>query len=282
VVCFNYRPPSYTQQYALGSELAQGLLDAGSRVANWPQNDLFSNYPDADPAAAARQPALTTREGAVNGATFDRGIVPGSWVTLGGANLAPATRSWTADEIVNGCLPTELDGVSVKIAGKPAYVSCISPTQINVQAPEEVMPGWAPVEVFRGDASSGTVLALIVPNAPGAFTYAFGGQTLAIATTADGTLLGDRVAAPGETIVIYATGLTASPAGTIIPQPVDVSGVEVTIGGQSASVASVKLVSPGLFHINVVVPKVEDGNQPLALRVNGAVSPPGVVVPLHR
>ena len=33
-------------------------------------------------------------------------------------------------------MPTSLDGVSVTIGGKPAYVSFISPGQLNVLAPD--------------------------------------------------------------------------------------------------------------------------------------------------
>ena len=282
VVCFNYRPSSATQQHALGADLSLGLLDAGSRVSNWPQNDLFIDYPDTEPVVAASQPALTTREGVVSAATFDRGMVSGSWLTLTGANLAPVTRAWTAADIVNGNLPTVLDGVSVTVAGKPAYISYISPTQINAQAPAELRSGWVPVEVFRQGASAGSVLSLVVSNAPGAFKYVVGGKTCAVATTMDGKLLGERAASPGENIVVYATGVTASPPGRTILEPLNVSGVEVTIGGRIASVTSATLVSPGLFQINVIVPDVEAGNQALVLRINGASSPLGVVVPIGR
>jgi N-acyl-D-amino-acid deacylase len=282
VVFFNYRPTTFTQQHALGAELSIGLIDAAGRVANWPQGDSFPNYPDQDPVVAASQPALTTREGVANGATFDRGIVSGSWITIGGANLASATRSWSAAEIAGGVLPTELDGVSVRIAGKPAYISFVSPTQINAQAPAALTPGWTPVEVFRDGAGSGAVLSLVLPNAPGAFTYSSGGRTFAVATSTDGTLLRDRAAAPGETIAIYATGLAPSSAGTAIPEPLNVTGVEVTIGGQSALVISSALISPGLFQINAIVPNVEVGIQPLVLRIGGATSPPAVMLPIRR
>lgn len=289
VVFFNYRPAGLAQQQALGRDLSLGLVNAGSQVTNWPQYDLFSSYPDADPETAATQPALTTREGVVSGATFERGIVSGSWVMLTGANLAAAARVWTAEDIVGGNLPLALDDVSVRIDGKPAYVYYVSPTQINVQAPEGLLPGWVPVEVTRSGCATGPVLALALANAPGAFTYAAGGRTFAVATAADGTLLADpalvpetRTAAPGQTIVIYATGLAASPAGTTIAAPQSIGGVEVAIAGRSATVAFAGLVSPGLFQINAVVPDIADGDQPLTLRVAGAASPAGVVIPIRR
>jgi N-acyl-D-amino-acid deacylase len=282
VAFLNYRPAGATQQHDLGAELSIGLVDAAGRVGAWPENDLFADYPDTDPAEAANLPAVTTREGVVSAATYDRGIVAGSWVTLSGANLASVARSWMAAEIVDGRLPTCLDGVSVTIAGRPAYLSYISPTQINLQAPEGLTAGWAPVEVVRESVSSGPVLALVVPNAPGAFAYQIGGRTFAAATTAAGALVGEHGAAPGETIAIYATGLTGSRAGTILPGPEDVGGVELTIGGRSAPVTSATLISPGLFQINAVVPDVAEGNQALVIRVNGAVSPRGVLVAVRR
>jgi uncharacterized protein (TIGR03437 family) len=189
--------------YALGSDLARGLVDTVPRIANWPEDDQFRDYPDTDPISTATQPALTTREGVVSAATFDRDVVPGSWMTLTGANLASATRSWTAAELADGRLPLALDEVTVRIAGKPAYLSYISPTQINAQVPEGVAPGWAQVEVFRGAASSGPVLALIATHAPGAFTREIDGRRFAIATTADGALLMMSSEPPGILWKLY-------------------------------------------------------------------------------
>ena len=35
---------------------------------------------------------------------------------------------------MNGRLPTTLDGISVSVGGKPAYLYAVTPGQINVQA----------------------------------------------------------------------------------------------------------------------------------------------------
>ena len=71
----------------------------------------------------------------VNAAGFQPGIVANSWVTIKGTNLASTTGDWS-NSIVNGALPTSLDGVSVTMGGKPAYVYYISPGQLNVLAPD--------------------------------------------------------------------------------------------------------------------------------------------------
>lgn len=58
----------------------------------------------------------------VNGASFTSGISAGSWISIFGTELAPTTRLWLGSEIIDGVLPTKLDGVSVLINGKLAAV----------------------------------------------------------------------------------------------------------------------------------------------------------------
>ena len=62
-------------------------------------------------------------------------IQPGEWVSIYGSNLASGTASWT------GNFPTALAGTSVTVNGKPAYLSYVSPEQINVQAPSDTSIG---------------------------------------------------------------------------------------------------------------------------------------------
>jgi len=216
--------------------------------------------------------------------------VSGSWVTVKGVNLSKTTRAWSGADIVNGNLPTSLDGVSVKINGQPAFVYYISSTQINVQAPAGLPSAWVTVEVINNGVSTGPVLTHAVQNSPGAFVYPVGdGRLFAVATEPDGTVIGDasavagvRSAAPGDTIVIYASGLAPSPAGTATPAPPALSLVQVTIGGKAADLKFAGLISPGLFQINVVVPSVPDGDQPLVININGAKSPGNVVLTVHQ
>jgi len=61
-------------------------------------------------------------------------IQSGSWVAIYGTDLTIFTRDWTG-AITGDRLPTALSGVKVTIDGKPAAVYYISPTHINVQAP---------------------------------------------------------------------------------------------------------------------------------------------------
>ena len=96
-------------------------------------------------------PAIASA-GVVNGASFQPGIVPNSWITIQGANLSSTTNTWDK-AIVDGKLPTSLDGVSVSVGGKPAYVYFVSASQINVLAPD-AGTGSMSVTVSNGGGTS--------------------------------------------------------------------------------------------------------------------------------
>ena len=79
----------------------------------------------------------------VNPAGYSGGVVAGGWSTIYGSNLSGTTRQWNQEDIVGGNLPVQLDGVSVTIGGKPAYLGYVSPKQLNRLAPGGVPSGEA-------------------------------------------------------------------------------------------------------------------------------------------
>ena len=124
------------------------------------------------PAGTTTAPNIST---VVNGATFQPGIVAGSWTTITGVNLADVTRTWQDSDFNGNILPTNLSGVSVKVNGLDAPVYFISATQINVQAPAN-LSGSVPVQVTHNGAVSNMITANAVSTAPGLFTYSLGGK----------------------------------------------------------------------------------------------------------
>ena len=90
-----------------------------------------NNYVGAAWVFAAVSPSITSG-GVVNGASFLPRIAPWTWITIQGRNLASTTRTWDSADFRGMNLPTQLDGVSVTIDGRQAYVYFISPTQLNV------------------------------------------------------------------------------------------------------------------------------------------------------
>ncbi len=101
------------------------------------------------PAAACSltsAPAVTS----INSATDFGGwsnFASGSYLEIKGSNLAPDSRTWLTADFNGNNAPVSLDGVTVSINGTNAYVYYISPTQIDVQAPDDSKTGNVPITV---------------------------------------------------------------------------------------------------------------------------------------
>ena len=69
--------------------------------------------------------------------------------------------------VVNMRWRLDLDGVSVTVNGKPAYVYYISPTQLNVLAPDDPAIGSVPVQAKSPLGTSNIVMASKGTSSPG-------------------------------------------------------------------------------------------------------------------
>ena len=199
-----------------------------------------------------------------NAASFIPGLAAGTWVSIFGTNLSQSTYTWQDSDFVNGLLPTSLQGVSVAINGMAAYVSFISPTQINVLAPDDATIGTVPVQVTAAQQKSNTFSAPKTLISPAFFTL---GGVYVAALHADYSLVGAALPAkPGEIILLYGTGF--GPANP----------VQITIGGVTAPVAFAGLVSPGLYQFNVTVPNLPNGDAAVLATIGGIATQAGVSV----
>jgi uncharacterized protein (TIGR03437 family) len=211
--------------------------------------------------------------GTVNGVTYAVGqpIAPGSIASVFGSELAASLAQ--ADSVP---LSTNLANVSVTINGIPAPLFFVSPGQINVQVPWNVLPdgidtGPATVVVTRGQLSSNMGSVQIGPLSPAIFTTVPDGVGNAIAVNPDGTIaapagsipgLITRPAHVGDYIVILATGIgavtptVANGASSIDQLRNTVNTPTVLIGGQTAQLLFSGL-SPsftGVNQVNAVIP----------------------------
>lgn len=236
-----------------------------------------------------------TVSGVSNSAGGSRTISPGSWVSIYGANLASNTREWRASDFDGPALPTSLDRTSVKINGKAAFVSYISPEQVNVQAPADTATGSVTVEVSApgGVATSTVNLAAFSPG-----LFPFGAKYAAAVHYPDGAYVApagffgagvtSRPAKPGELILLFGTGFGPTtpeiPAGRILPAAplADPSQLRVTIGGVAATVQYAGLIVPGEYQFNVVVPDLPDGDQPVVAAIGEVSSQAGLALPIQR
>jgi uncharacterized protein (TIGR03437 family) len=250
----------------------------------------------AVPAATTPPPPPSIFDnGVVNGASYQPGIVPNSWVSIGGTHLASKTDNWV-HAIVDGKFPSELDGVSVTIGGKPAYINFISPSQINLVAPD-VGFGSLPVTVTTTGGTSPTFMVTSHEYGPAFFQWP---DSQPIATrldytdaVKDGTLgISTVPAKPGETIVLWGTGFgptnpVAAP-GVPVPSGKTYSTTtlpKVTIDTVSAKVYGAALAAGfiGLYQVAIQVPdSIRDGDWPIQAAIGGVESPTGIVLTVHQ
>jgi uncharacterized protein (TIGR03437 family) len=83
----------------------------------------------------------------VNAASYQPAIASGGFVSIVGTGFTSSSRSWTSSDFSGNNLPTALDGVSVTINNKPAYVEYVSPTLTNAIAPDDDTIGQVQVQV---------------------------------------------------------------------------------------------------------------------------------------
>jgi uncharacterized protein (TIGR03437 family) len=209
-------------------------------------------------------------------AGYQQGISPGAWIVIWGANLSSTTRSWLTSEIINGKLPTQLDGVGVTVDGKPAAVYYISPGQLDVQAPDDSTTGSVQV-VVTAPQGTATATATMQTVSPGLFMYNTANRNYIAAQHVDYSLVGPSAPAkPGEVVILYATGFgpttPPTPSGQLVTTAwPDLSAITLTIGGSPAQVPLwTGITEAGLWQMNVQVPQgASSGDAAVVAQIGG-------------
>jgi len=231
------------------------------------------------------QTPVINKEGVVSSSAFGgfRTAARGSWLEIYGSNLAQGTREWASSDFIDGKAPTALRGTSVTIGGRSAYVSYVSPGQVNVQVPDSLAAGQHDVVVQSSVGSSTPYKVTVDDVQPGLFapsSLLTGGKQYAGVILANGSLasLSSSNVRPGDTVTLYGIGFgSVAPnlaAGEIVRNANSVVlPLQVFFGDTSATVTYAGLApgTLGLYQINVVVPSVAAGDAiPLSFKLNGA------------
>jgi uncharacterized protein (TIGR03437 family) len=240
-------------------------------------------------------PTIAASNGILDGASFQPGISANSWITINGTNLSAKTDTWN-NSIVNGALPTTLDGVSVMVGGKPAYIEYVSPTQINAIAPAASI-GPQPVTVTTANGTSPSVLVEFSAIQPSFFQWG----NYAVATRQDfslavknGTFSGTTTvpAKPGDVIILWGTGFgptsPSAPAGAETPTTATyntATPVTVKIGTQAATVYGAALAPgfAGLYQVAIQIPALlANGDYPVVATINNVSSPSSTIITVQQ
>ncbi|MBZ2185649.1 MAG: peptidylprolyl isomerase [Bryobacter sp.] len=256
-------------------------------------------------------PAPAISEGGVQTAGAFGGFrtaAPGAYLEIYGSNLSEETRGW-GDDFVNGVAPTSLAGVSVTVGGQRAFVTFVSPTQVNVQVPATVSfaPSLPVVLTFRGQTSQAVSIA-VRPNWGGLLApaqFLVGGRQFVYATDAVAPAnviipagvsgLTPNAARPNQVLTLYGLGF-----GGVSPFSIPIAGqiapadgnrlttlsnpVTVRIGGIDARVLFQGLAPGfvGLYQFNIVVPPdVTAGDLPLEVLQGGQAIAQTLLLPVQ-
>ena len=230
--------------------------------------------------------------GVVNGGSFAAGFASATWVSIFGTNLSASTETWSASDFVNGMLPISLGGVSVTVDKIPAFVEYVSPTQINVLAPDDAATGNVQIQVTAAGQTSNSFTAQKQQYAPAFFTFDNGKYVAA--EHSDYSLLGasgliagvaTTPAQPGEIVLLYGTGFgptsPATPTGQLVAAAASLpsNSVQITIGGVAAAVQFAGLTGSGLYQFNVTVPSsLQSGDAPVVATIGGVQTQAGVFI----
>jgi uncharacterized protein (TIGR03437 family) len=201
-------------------------------------------------------------------------ISPGSWIEIYGANLATGSSQWSDADFTGGQAPTLLAGTSVSIAGRPAFISYVSPGQINALVPGTVPLGSQAITVTTAVGTSQPYSITVGATQPGLYapgSFVTGGKQYLGALFSDWSAfvlpanaipgVTSRPARGGETIVLYGVGFgTVTPhenVGTITPE---LNGLDLPLqlfvnqARASVTYAGLAPGTLGLYQFNVVVP----------------------------
>ena len=251
--------------------------------------------------AAAAKPTYTA-DSIVNSASGQVGsIAANTLCTIYGKGLSWTTRQVEAGDIADGKLPTILPGTGVRVYVRniPAYILYVSPTQINFLIPSLLVPGPAEVRVTLDGQAGPNVPVTLAEQAPALFLWAEDG-TSELAAIAQRLLpestwaLATRgnPARPGETVVLYATGLgeTDPPVddGKLpwrAAEVVDKDLFDITLDGMKVERENIQYagVAPtfgGLYQINLKLPDWVPETPEIRLSIKSAQSPAGIRLPV--
>jgi uncharacterized protein (TIGR03437 family) len=238
----------------------------------------------------------------------------GSWLEIKGTNLADpsdprltaATNpgQWTSADFTGSNAPTALDGVSVSINGKAAYVWYLSTGQLNVQAPEDTATGNVAIMVANCKAASAPITFARRTLAPGFLApsnYTAGGTQYMVATFAsDGAYvlntstgaafgLNCRPAKPGDLIVAYGIGF-GDVTPSILPGLIVgasnalVNPIKLSFGSTPATLTYSGLAGSfvGLYEFYITVPStLGNGDYQINITQNGTAVPQTMYLTVH-
>lgn len=282
---------------AAGNVIFYAAGNAANNSGN-PTGDFIynTNVTIGSNTGAGPRPAISSG-GVADAFTFGNTVSTHSWVAIFGSNFSTRTTTWESS-ISGANLPTQLDGVSVKINNLPATIYFVSPGQINVLAPIDAATGDVPVVVTTPNGESAPIMVRRAAAAPAFYTpFSQASRFFITAVGLDGSILGKvsadprvtRPARPGETIAIFGSGFGATnpvyPTDrVVVGTPEVVTTPTIRFGEATGTILGKgNLVAAGLYQFNVTIPaSVPEGDVVVTAEINGIRSSTNVFLTIAR
>lgn len=224
---------------------------------------------------------------------------PGSWVEIYGGSLAGDTRSWALADFNGMNAPTSLDGTTVTIGGKAAFIDYISPGQVNALIPSDTPAGTQQLTITGPAGTSAAYSITINPAQPGLLAppnFKIGNVQYAVAIFSDGAYAlpvgaiqgaNSRPAKPGDTVTLYGIGFgavtPAVPAGQLVQQLDTLAmPLQMSVAGLPATLLYDGLAPnyTGLYQINMTVPSAPAGDAALTFTLGGTAGSQTLYLPI--
>ncbi len=228
-------------------------------------------------------------------------IAAGTWMEIYGVNLANTqSANWGALFSGNQA-PTSVGGTTATVAGIPAYISYVSPGQIDILCAFRVPIGSQQIVITTAGGSSTPYAINVNSSEPGflaPLSYILSGSQNIVAFFANTNTfvlpvsisgISTARAKPGDYLTFYGIGFgpvtPASPAGQLAQGLTELQqNLQITFAGVQANIAYRGLAPgyTGLYQINVVVPNVPaNDNTPLAFTLNGVAGAQNMVIEIN-
>ncbi|MGD0771569.1 MAG: BACON domain-containing carbohydrate-binding protein [Candidatus Solibacter sp.] len=205
-----------------------------------PATTLTYTMSQAAGAANTAPPPIVTPNGIVNAASFISANLPagsiaqGSFFSIFGNGLGPANPGLSATSFPLGAT---LGGVSVKVTQGATSVNAIpvfvAQYQINAVMPSNTPAGSVQVTVSYNNLTSAPAAVQVVPANFGAFTVSGGRGPGIVQNYVSATQvplnMTDLTAAPGDTVILWGTGLGPLPAGASDTQPAPAGSLPASV-----------------------------------------------------
>lgn len=245
-------------------------------------------------AQVTRVPPSYSAATIVNAASNDPNtLAPYTIIQINGANLAWDSYAMQPSDLRGSSVPTVLPntGVHVFINNEGAGILAVSPNQLTVLVPNDLIPGPAIVQTVLDGLTGPFVQVNLSQFGPGILTNPDG--TIAV-TLPDGTpVTADAPLQPGATMVFQAIGLGPSNP-PLLPLEVPSSALKLDPGTTVLVYLNGSPIDPGLvtgialapgqagtYQVTVQLPPNTPANPTLQISANGIVSAAGLIVPVQ-